>query len=144
MKFFFPYKRLFISSVVLLVLLFVLFQSIAFKQLVSITFNQLLFKSLADGLIIMGLGILLSIIIPFANYVKLDFFQRLINCFALGIISIGLLLLLSYFASYIIVDAHYIEDIKKLLPLTAFIGILLYIIQIQAIQSRMKDERNRF
>ena len=79
---------------------------------------------------------ILEKIIPFTNYVKLDFRQRLINSLALAIISVSVWVLITYSSSVILFGIETRDEIIKLLPVTALIGSLLYLIELLIINYR--------
>ena len=79
---------------------------------------------------------ILEKIIPFTNYVKLDFRQRLINSLALAIISVSVWVLITYSSSVILFGIEARDEIIKLLPVTALIGSLLYLIELLIINYR--------
>lgn len=121
----------------LLSVTFAVLHTMAYQPLVSFTFSTFLLKSLADGLILLGIGVLLSLIIPLTNYVKLEPLQQFINYFALGVLVISLWVVLSYAASYLIFGNENAEELVDIIPMSAFIGILLYLLIIQFIQSHI-------
>ncbi len=132
-------------TVVLLLIVFPLLLSLTFKYLVSFSFSSLLLKNFIDSVYLMGFALMLERIIPFANYVKLDFTQRIINYLALAIISVSLWVLLTYSSSLIFLDTESRDEIIILLPITALIGSLLYLIELLSINYRiikLKIENN--
>lgn len=136
MKFSFSLTTIKWHTVLQLSILFIILQSLAYNPLVPYTFSTLIFKSVADSVILICLGILLATIIPSSNYVKLSLFQQVINYFSLGIIVIVLWVSLSFLASYLIIGKNEIDNIVDMIPMSALIGILLYIIHIQIIHTR--------
>lgn len=123
-------------TVVLLLILFPLLLSFAFKYLVSFSFSLLLLKNFIDTVFLIGFAVVLEKIIPFTNYVKLDFRQRLINSLALAIISVSVWLLITYSSSVFLFSIEAKDEIIKLLPVTALIGSLLYLIELLFISNR--------
>lgn len=127
-------------KLLLLSIIFAVLHTLAYQPLVTFTFSLFFLKSLADGLVLLGLGVLLSQIIPSTNYVKLDPLQQFINYFALGILVVILWVFSSFVASYLILGSDNIDEIIDIIPMTSFIGILLYIIDIQLIHHRMVEK----
>ncbi len=123
-------------TVVLLLVLFPLLLTFAFKYLVSFSFSLLLLKNFIDTVFLIVFAVVLEKIIPFTNYVKLDFRQRLINSLALAIISVSVWVLITYSSSVILFGIEARDEIIKLLPVTALIGSLLYLIELLIINYR--------
>ena len=123
-------------TVVPLLVLFPLLLTFAFKFLVSFSFSLLLLKNFIDTVFLIVFAMILEKIIPFTNYVKLDFRQRLINSLALAIISVSVWVLITYSSSVILFGIETRDEIIKLLPVTALIGSLLYLIELLIINYR--------
>lgn len=123
-------------TVVPLLVLFPLLLTFAFKYLVSFSFSLLLLKNFIDTVFLIVFAVVLEKIIPFTNYVKLDFRQRLINSLALAIISVSVWVLITYSSSVILFGIETRDEIIKLLPVTALIGSLLYLIELLIINYR--------
>ena len=123
-------------TVVPLLVLFPLLLTFAFKFLVSFSFSLLLLKNFIDTVFLIVSAMILEKIIPFTNYVKLDFRQRLINSLALAIISVSVWVLITYSSSVILFGIETRDEIIKLLPVTALIGSLLYLIELLIINYR--------
>ena len=123
-------------TVVPLLVLFPLLLTFAFKYLVSFSFSLLLLKNFIDTVFLIVFAVVLEKIIPFTNYVKLDFRQRLINSLALAIISVSVWVLITYSSSVILFGIEARDEIIKLLPVTALIGSLLYLIELLFISNR--------
>ena len=123
-------------TVVPLLVLFPLLLTFAFKFLVSFSFSLLLLKNFIDTVFLIVFAVVLEKIIPFTNYVKLDFRQRLINSLALAIISVSVWVLITYSSSVILFGIETRDEIIKLLPVTALIGSLLYLIELLIINYR--------
>lgn len=128
-------------TVVLLLILFPLLLSFAFKYLVSFSFSLLLLKSFIDTVFLIGFAVVLEKIIPFTNYVKLDFRQRFINSLALAIISVSVWVLITYSSSVILFGIEAKDEIITLLPVTALIGSLLYLIELLFISNRSLNSK---
>lgn len=136
MNFSFPYIPSRALPVVLFVIGYALLQSLAIHPLVLSPFGMLLLKSTADALLIGGIGVLLTVIVPSSNYVKLDPIQRTVNLIALGLLVVLAWVVLFFFTSFIVFGWENMERIRPLLPLSAFIGILLYTILVLYILNR--------
>ncbi len=132
--FYIPFRLL---PVVMLCISYTLLQALAFRPIVSFPLGVLLLKSTADALIFVGLGVLLTIVIPSFNYVKLDFSQRFINYFALGLLYISVWTTLSTLFSLLFFGKENDPEIRTLIPLTAFIGLFMYVIHVQIIHFQM-------
>lgn len=141
MKLLSPYKVFRIPfkwfTTVLLLILFPILLSVSFNTLVSFSFFSLLLKNLIDTIFMIGFAILLEKIIPFTNYVKLDFTQRIINFIALAVLTVSAWVTLTYLSSFVVFGAENREEFIKLIPITAFIGLLLYLIDILFINYRI-------
>lgn len=96
-----------------------------------------------DGLLLLGICRLLLIVIPSANYVKLEPIQQFINYFALGILVTTVWVGLCFATSYYILGSENIEKFVDIIPMNAFIGLLLYIIDIQFIHYKMVVVENK-
>ena len=140
MRFLYPYTAFSMPfkwfTLVILLVLFPLLLTFAFKYLVSFSFSLLLLKNFIDTVFLIGFALVLEKIIPFTNYVKLDFTQRFINFLALAIISVSVWVLLTYSSSLILFGTEAKVEIMKLLPVTALIGSLLYLIELLFISNR--------
>lgn len=90
-----------------------------------------------DTLILVGIGALLAVVIPSSNYVKLDPVQRFINFFALGLVVVLVWATLFFLSSWLAFGSAGLTDIRSLLPLAAFIGILVYVTLVQVMLRRM-------
>ncbi|NLY24644.1 MAG: LytTR family transcriptional regulator [Bacteroidales bacterium] len=123
--------------VVLFCITYAVLQTLAFHPIVAFPFVMLLLKSAADSLIFVGLSILSAIIIPSSNYVKLDLYQRLINYFALGLIYISIWVGLSFLFSLLFFGNENGMQIRSLIPLTALIGLFMFMLQMQLIHFKM-------
>lgn len=124
-------------TLVLLCITFALLHSLAYQPLVTFSYSSFLLKSLADGFILLGIGVLLFKIVPSTNYVKLELLQQFINYFALGILIVAVWVVLSFTASYLILGNTNRDELFNIIPMTAFIGVLFYVIDIQFIHHRM-------
>jgi Response regulator of the LytR/AlgR family len=116
---------------------YALLQAAVFRPVVSFPFGLLLLKSCIDAVILVGMGILLAIIIPSSNYVRLDVFQRFINYSALGFLYVSIWALFSYLSSIFLLGIENRKEIRSLIPLSAFIGLFMYVIYVQVIHFRM-------
>jgi len=132
--FYIPVRML---PLVLLCIAYALLQAMAFYPVLSFPFGLLVLKSAADALILVGAGILLSIAIRSSNYVKLDIYQRLVNSFTLGILYLSVWAGLSYLLSLLIFGRENGEEIRTMIPLTALIGLFIYLIHLQVIHFQM-------
>ena len=75
MHFYIPFRWL---PIVICSLLFAIFEAVAFRPLVIVPPLILWMKSLMDGLIMAGMGLLLATVVYSTLYVKLDYWQRLV------------------------------------------------------------------
>lgn len=143
MKFIFTYTQIQWLILLLLSAIFAVLNTLAYQPLVSFSFNIFLLKSMIDGLLLLGICRLLLIVIPSANYVKLEPIQQFINYFALGILVTAVWVGLSFATSYYILGSENIEKFVDIIPMNAFIGLLLYIIDIQFIHYKMVVVENK-
>ncbi|WP_298650500.1 LytTR family DNA-binding domain-containing protein [uncultured Proteiniphilum sp.] len=137
MKFSLTYIPLRLFPVIVLCVMYALLQTAAFRPIVSFPFGLLLLKSCIDAIILLGMGILLAVIIPSSNYVRLDVFQRFINYFALGFLYVSIWALFGYLSSILLLSNENRDEIRSLIPLSAFIGLFMYVIHVQMIHFRM-------
>lgn len=119
-------------------LLFAIFEALSIRPLLSLPSALIWMKSLADAVIMGGLGLLLAAVIHSSRYVKLDFWQRMVNHTALGIMYMAIWGLLSHLFTLLIAGNALREELQRLLPLTAFISLLVYLVQLLMIQERMR------
>lgn len=124
----------------LLCVLYMVFQAMAFHPVVSFPFPLLLLKSAMDALALAGLGALLAVAIPSSNYVKLDPAQRLVNFVALGLVVVLVWGTLFFLSSWLVFGNTGLEEVRSLLPLGTFVGILVYLILLQVMLRRMMVE----
>lgn len=132
--FYIPFRWL---PIVICSILFATLQAAAFRPVVAMPYEVLWIKSSVDALIMVGLGLLLTLAMASFHYVKLDFFQRLVNYFALGIIYIIVWSLLSYLFTLLIFGKEERERVEALIPLTAFVALLIYLIHLSVIHYRI-------
>jgi len=128
MKISLTYIPLRLFPAITLVVFYTLMQALAFYPLVTFQFSLLLLKSFIDAFILIGMGWLLSIVVPSSNYVKLGAYQRFINYFAIGILFVVLWVSMGLLTSWSFLRSDVRHRDKKLLPVGAFIGSLLYVI----------------
>lgn len=124
----------------LLCIVYTLLQVMALYPIVSFRFSFLLLKSFMDALAFAGIGVLLRVVVPSSNYVKLDPIQRIVNFFALGLVVVLVWVILFFLSSWLILGGPGFTEMRSLLPLAAFVGILLYVILLQAILHGMVDK----
>lgn len=84
------------------------------------------------------MGLLLAAVIRSWLFVKLDYWQRMVNYTALGIMYLVVWCLLSHLFTLLIAGNDLREELQGLLPLTAFISLLVYLIQLLIIHDRLK------
>ena len=121
----------------LLCIVYAFMQAVAFRPVVSFPFPLLLLKSTIDALAWTGIGELLAVAIPSSNYVKLDPIQRFVNFFALGLVVVLIWVLLFFLSSRLVFGSAGSTEGQSLLPLSLFIGILVYVAQVQVMLRRM-------
>lgn len=119
-------------------LLFATFEIVAMRPLVTMPPGFLWIKGIADGVIMSGMGLLLAAVIRSWLFVKLDYWQRMVNYTALGIMYLVVWCLLSHLFTLLIAGNDLREELQGLLPLTAFISLLVYLIQLLIIHDRLK------
>lgn len=128
--------------ILILSILFATIQALAYQPLVSFPFNLLLLKSFIDSLCIVGLGVVLSAVLLSSNYVKLDLFQRFVNYAALGVVFVATWVGTGFLSSYLIFDKEQRVEMLAMLPMTAFVGLLVYVIYLQVIHERARKIEN--
>ncbi|MDD3561299.1 MAG: LytTR family DNA-binding domain-containing protein [Petrimonas mucosa] len=106
-------------------------QAWAFGWLVSFPFLQLMLDGMVNGLCLTALSYLLWKVIKYGNFETLEFYQRLINYAALGLLSIAIWTGLCYLSAYSIFDPDKWSEAISMLPLKAFIALLIYLLMIQ-------------
>ncbi|MDR2815219.1 MAG: LytTR family transcriptional regulator DNA-binding domain-containing protein [Proteiniphilum sp.] len=122
----------------LLCVAYALLQAVAFHPFLSFAFPLLLLKSAMDALILAGIGALLAVAIPSSDYVKLDSVQRFVNFFALGMVVALIWAALFFFSSWLVFGNTRPAEIRSLLPLATFIGVLAYVTLLQVTLRRME------
>lgn len=137
MHFYIPFRWL---PIVICSLLFAILEAVAFRPLVIVPPLILWVKCFVDALIMVGMGLLLATVVYSTLYVKLDYWQRLVNYTALGVIYMLCWGLLSYLFSLLLAGSEMKEEVQRLMPLTVFIAMLVYIIQLFMIHDRMRSE----
>lgn len=113
---------------ILLGLLYTVMQAMAFHPLLNLPFGTLILKSFIDALILLSMGWLLGIVVPSSNYVRLGAYQRFINYLAIGILYVFVWVMMGFLTSYLIFHKEQFAEVRILLPVSAFIGALLYVI----------------
>ena len=113
---------------ILLGLLYTVMQAMAFYPLLNFPFGTLLLKSFIDALILLSMGWLLGIVVPSSNYVRLGAYQRFINYLAIGVLFVIVWVMMGFLTSYLIFHKEQFTETRILLPASAFIGALLYVI----------------
>lgn len=102
---------------------------------------MLLLKSAIDAIVFVGIGWGMHIIIPSSNYVKLDSVQRTINLIALGLLVVVLWTTLFFLTSMVVFGKEEANEYQLVLPTSAFIGVLIYVMIVQQIQLNMMNEQ---
>lgn len=125
----------------LLTILFSLILAYTLSYLVTFPFSSLFLKCLIDSTLLLALAVLLERIIPSSNYVKLDLTQRVVNYLALAIFIIAIWVSLTYLSSLVIFGKDKSAEVIKLIPVTALIGLLIFLIVVQNIQYK-NSKRN--
>ncbi len=123
-----------------LCIVYALFQAFAFSWLVSFSYLTLFFDAFFNAIFVVLSSVFLNKAIRFGNYVALGFFQRLINYTALGILTLGIWIGLGLLGSYLILGKENITELRWMIPMKVFIGILLYIPILQFIHNRIENE----
>lgn len=141
MKFSFPYISRQSLYILFLCITFTLLQSFALKTLLPYSFGMLLLKSAIDAIVFVGIGWGMHIIIPSSNYVKLDSVQRTINLIALGLLVVVLWTTLFFLTSMVVFGKEEANEYQLVLPTSAFIGVLIYVMIVQQIQLNMMNEQ---
>ncbi|MDR0422212.1 MAG: hypothetical protein LBH72_04275 [Proteiniphilum sp.] len=136
-----PFRRL--PALLLLCVAYAALQAAALRPAVAIPFPLLLLKSAIDSLTLAGTGALLSMIITSSGYVKLRPLQRYINLLALGLAALPVWTALFSLTLRLVSGSTGFAGSLPLLPLATLLGILLYVILLQATLHRTADREGR-
>ncbi len=124
-------------SIVFICIVYALLQTLAFSPLMTYPFLLLALDAFVDAAFFAGLGFLLWKVIRYGNFAALELYQRFINYTALGLLVIGVWIAASYLASYLILDERFLLEIKKIIWMKGFIGLLTYLLIIQLFQVKL-------
>jgi len=102
--------------------------------IVTLPFMVLLIDGCIHTLVYVLIAVLLWKVIKYANFAVLTIFQRVINHIALAILSVSLWLGICFWLFYFAFGPAYSNHFIQLLPIRAFIGILIYLLLIQTFQ----------
>jgi DNA-binding LytR/AlgR family response regulator len=122
---------------VLLWLLYALLQSFVVYTLASLPLHIILLDGFVHAMLYGVIGVLIRNIVKYGNYSVLGIYQRIINYVALALLSIGLCLSVGFGLFYYCFDASVSNQLMHLLPLKAFVGLLIYLLIIQQFQLEM-------
>lgn len=111
---------------ILVWIIFAIFHALAVLPLISLPLGIILVDTFAYSVFYGVVGILLWSVIRYGNFGSLPVFQRIVNYMALAVLTIVFTVGLGYGFEYLI-DNDLYENFLPLLPLRAFISLLIYI-----------------
>ncbi|MDO5665678.1 MAG: LytTR family DNA-binding domain-containing protein [Bacteroidia bacterium] len=140
MNIFLPTNLSRLLTMLVVCIVYALFQAFAFSWLVPFSYFTLFLDAFLDAIFIVVLSVFLNKAILFGNYVTLGIFQRFINYLALGLLTVSVWIGLSLLSSYLILDKKNVAELWLMIPMKLFIGILLYILIVQFIHNRIEND----
>lgn len=116
---------------ILLWVAYALLQSVVLYSLVALPLEMIFLDGFVHATIFAILGLLLWSVIEYGNYAVLTMYQRIINYIGLALLTITVWLGAGYGLFYLIYSPELALKFVPLLPIRAFIGLLIYLLIIQ-------------
>ena len=116
---------------ILLWVAYALLQSVVLYSLVALPLEMIFLDGFVHATIFAILGLLLWSVIEYGNYAVLTMYQRRINYIGLALLTIAVWLGAGFGLFYLIYSPELALKFVPLLPIRAFIGLLIYLLIIQ-------------
>jgi len=116
---------------ILLWVAYALLQSVVLCSLVALPLEMIFLDGFVHATIFAFLGLLLWSVIEYGNYAVLTVYQRIINYIGLALLTITIWLGACYGLFYLIYSPELALKFVPVLPIRAFIGLLIYLLIIQ-------------
>ena len=127
------------TQYILIWLVYALLQALALISVVPLPIWILLIDGLIHAAIFAGIGLILWSVVKFGNYSALTFYQRLVNQIALALLSLTIWLSVGYGLFYLIFGNELTLILIPVLPLRAFIGLLIYLVIIKHFKNNLSE-----
>ena len=115
--------------------LYALFQAIVLNGLIQLPFWMLLLDGSIHATVFGILCILIWNVLKYGNFVVLQLYQQIVNHIALTILSLAIWLSVGYGVFYLLFGYETSIQLIPLLPVRAFIGLLIYLIIVQSFRT---------
>jgi hypothetical protein len=125
---------------ILLWVAYALLQSVVLYSLVALPLEMIFLDGFVHATIFAILGLLLWSVIEYGNYAVLTMYQRMINYIGLALLTITVWLGTGYGLFYLIYSPDLALKFVPVLPIRAFIGLLIYLLIIQRFRFQLPIE----
>ena len=125
---------------ILLWVAYALLQSVVLCSLVALPLEMIFLDGFVHATIFAILGLLLWSVIEYGNYAVLTMYQRMINYIGLALLTIAVWLGAGYGLFYLIYSPDLALKFVPVLPIRAFIGLLIYLLIIQRFRFQLPME----
>jgi len=125
---------------ILLWVAYALLQSVVLYFLVALPLEMIFLDGFVHATIFAILGLLLWSVIEYGNYAVLTVYQRIINYIGLALLIIAVWLGAGYGLFYLIYSPELALKFVPVLPIRAFIGLLIYLLIIQRFRFQLPME----
>lgn len=125
---------------ILLWVAYALLQSVVLCSLVTLPLEMIFLDGFVHATIFAILGLLLWSVIEYGNYAVLTMYQRMINYIGLALLTITIWLGAGYGLFYLIYSPDLALKFVPVLPIRAFIGLLIYLLIIQRFRFQLPIE----
>lgn len=127
---------------ILLWVAYVVLQTFVLVSIVMLPLWMIILDSFVHALVFGILGLLLWSVVNYGNYAVLTVYQRLINYIALALLTIVIWLSVGYGLFYWLFGNEFSAQLIPILPIRAFIGLLIYLLIIQRFSFAFQQAEN--
>lgn len=127
---------------ILLWVAYAVLQTFVLVSIVMLPLGMIILDSFVHALVFGILGLLLWSVVNYGNYAVLTVYQRLINYIALALLTIVIWLSVGYGLFYWLFGNEFSAQLIPILPIRAFIGLMLYLLIIQRFSFAFQQPEN--
>ena len=119
--------------------LYVFFHAFSLCWLLDVPCWMLWVDAMVHAALFAAFGILLWNVLLYGNYDKIPILQKVMNYSALALIVVGLWICFGYGFNYLCLGKEAVKFFLPVLPLYAFLGLLLFLINILYFQNKISE-----
>lgn len=127
---------------ILLWVAYAVLQTFVLVSIVMLPLWMIILDSFVHALVFGILGLLLWSVVNYGNYAVLTVYQRLINYIALALLTIVIWLSVGYGLFYWLFGNEFSAQLIPILPIRAFIGLMIYLLIIQRFSFAFQQPEN--